>query len=202
MKKITCTTAMLAGICCLMGVAYAEQITPAEQEHARQYLAETRQGVLDAVKGLSDTQWNFKPAPDRWSIAQIVEHLAITEEVVQTVFQKLPEAPAPSAERDPRQVDTLILAKVPDRSSKVQAPPPLLPTGRWTPQVALEHFLEYRQQTVSFLQSGSNLREHVIDHPVLGPLDGYQWVLTVAAHTERHMKQILEVKSDPHFPAK
>jgi len=43
--------------------------------------------------------------------------------------------------------------------------------------------------------------QHVFDHPALGPLDGYEWVLAVAAHTERHTKQILEVKADANFPA-
>jgi hypothetical protein len=40
-----------------------------------------------------------------------------------------------------------------------------------------------------------------VDHPVLGPLDGYEWILAAAAHSERHTKQILEVKADPNFPA-
>ena len=31
-------------------------------------------------------------------------------------------------------------------------------------------------------------------------LDGYEWLLYIAAHSERHTKQIDEVKADPHFP--
>jgi hypothetical protein len=53
---------------------------------------------------------------------------------------------------------------------------------------------------VAILQSTPDLRAHVVAHPALGPLDGYQWILTVAAHTERHTKQILEVKADTRFP--
>lgn len=199
---ISNTTAVLAGLFCLMMAAYAEQVTSIEQEYGLRYLEQTRQDVVDTVQGLSDAQWNFKPAPDRWSIAQIVEHLAVTEEIVQTIFQKLDQAPAPRPDRDARKIDALILAKVPDRSSKIQAPPPLVPTGRWSHEVALQHFLDSRRHTITFLQSGIDLRGHVIDHPVLGPLDGYQWVLTVAAHSERHTRQILEVKADPRFPTK
>jgi hypothetical protein len=36
--------------------------------------------------------------------------------------------------------------------------------------------------------------------PVLGPLDAYQWILLISAHSERHTKQIEEVKADPNFP--
>jgi hypothetical protein len=99
-------------------------------------------------------------------------------------------------------MDAAILAKVPDRSEKAQAPPQATPTGRWTPQVALEHFLAGRVQTTQVAKSSPDLRGHVIAHPLFGPMDGYEWLLAVAAHTERHTKQILEVKADPGFPAK
>jgi len=64
----------------------------------------------------------------------------------------------------------------------------------------LQKFLDVRAKTIAFLESSADLRGHLISHPVLGPMDGYQWVLTIAAHTERHTKQIAEVKADPHFP--
>ena len=39
-----------------------------------------------------------------------------------------------------------------------------------------------------------------MEHPALGPLDGYQWVLFLAAHSVRHTKQILELKASAGFP--
>ena len=48
----------------------AQELTQAETEHALQYLESTKRDVLDATKGLSEAQWNFKPAPDRWSLFQ------------------------------------------------------------------------------------------------------------------------------------
>jgi hypothetical protein len=33
-------------------------------------------------------------------------------------------------------------------------------------------------------------------------LDAYEFVLLIAAHSERHTKQINEVKLDPNFPKK
>ena len=58
-----------------------------------------------------------------------------------------------------------------------------------------------RAQTVTLFKSTADLRDHAINHPVFGQLDGYEWVLAVAAHSARHTKQILEVKADPNFPA-
>jgi DinB superfamily len=202
-RNILCTTAfVLLGTPCLAVAASGQDVTPQDREKALRYLNESRHGVDEAVKGLSEEQWKFKPAADRWSIAEIVEHLAVAEQTVtENVLSQLGKAPPPAADRDPKAVDMRILTQVPDRSTKFQAPPQLLPTGRWAPTAALEHFLTSRSQTAEILSSTHDLRGHVVNHPALGPLDGYQWILVVAAHSERHTKQILEVKADPHFPA-
>jgi hypothetical protein len=89
---------------------------------------------------------------------------------------------------------------IPDRSHKFQAPPPLVPTGKWTPQETLDHFLKSRAETIEFMKTATDLRAHVADSPLGMPLDGYEWLLFIGAHSERHTKQILEVKADPNFP--
>ena len=194
-------SAILFGAISLAGGAAGQDITNMEREQAVRYLAETRAGVIEAVKGLSEAQFNFKPGPDRWSIAECLEHIAIVENAVLSgVRVRLEKGPAPAADRDVKQIDAMILTTVPDRSTKVKAPPQLVPTSNSTPAANLEHFLASRQQTVNWLKSDSNLRGHVVDHPVLGPLDGYEWILAAAGHSERHTKQILEVKADPNFP--
>jgi len=45
----------------------------------------------------------------------------------------------------------------------------------------------------------TRLRLHFQESPI-GVLDGFQWFLFLASHSERHLKQIEEVKSDPHYP--
>jgi DinB superfamily len=196
------TTQLLVSGMLLAVACAAQTLTQAEREHAVQYLNETRNGVVQAVKGLSEAQWKFKAGADRWSIAEIVEHLALTEDLVsQKVLVNLKTAPAGAADRDPKQVDAMILKMMPDRTTKYQAPPPIVPTGRWTPSQALNHLLESRAQTIALFQSLPDPRGHVIAHPAFGPLDGYEWVLATAGHSARHTQQILEVKADPNFPA-
>ena len=181
--------------------AAAQPVTPAEKEHALTYLAQTRDGLVAATKGLSEAQLKFKPSPDRWSVAEVMEHLALIEDLInQGIFTRLPTAPAPAAGWDAAQVDAMVLAKMTDRSTKAKAPEPAVPTGRWAPAESLEHFLAARAQTVTFLKSTPDLRAHVVSHPVFGPMDGYEWILAVASHTERHTKQILEVKADAGYP--
>lgn len=192
----------LAGVVIATGAA-GQNLTTAERERALQLLNDSRNGVTEAVKGLSEAQWKFKPAPDRWSVAEVVEHLALIEGMVQQgVFSNIEKAPAPGGDRDAKQADAALMAKLQDRTTKYQAPEPAVPTGRWTLAEGLDHFYAARVTTVSFLKNTPDLRQHWIAHAVLGQLDGYEWVLAVAGHTQRHTKQILEVKADPNFPAK
>ena len=182
-------------------IALGQALTPTDREKGVQYLEKTRDGVVAATKGLSDSQMKFKPAPDRWSVAETLEHIALAEDfLMQNVTQNVMKAPAGLADRDTAKIDAMVLAMVPDRSHKAQAPPQLVPTGRWSPSETLDHFLKSRARTIVFLKSTPALREHVADSPIGQPMDAYEWLLFIAAHSERHTKQIDEVKADPNFP--
>jgi hypothetical protein len=183
--------------------ANAQDVSQADKNRALQYLESTKQGVLDATKGLSDAQWNFKPAPDRWSVAQVMEHLAAAEDMLRGLTQEqVMRSPAVAVrdEAETKKADEGVLAMVPDRSHKVQAPEPLQPTNRFgSPAAAQKHFVESRATTEEYLKNATGLRTHLADSP-MGKLDGYEWVLLIAAHSERHTKQMLEVKAEPNFP--
>jgi hypothetical protein len=192
-------------VCTLLvaATAVAQSVAPADRERGVQYLEQTRDGVLSAVQGLTDAQLRFKPAPDRWSVAEVLEHIALAEDfLLQNVTDKVMKAPAPPAARDTAKVDQMVLAMIPDRSHKAQAPPALVPKGRWTPAEALAHFQQSRARTINFLQSTPDLRAHATESPLGQPLDGYEWLLFIGAHSQRHTRQILEVKADPNFPKK
>jgi hypothetical protein len=131
---------------------------------------------------------------------EVLEHLVLIEGRVHGIIQQMPNAP-PAPERDDSQVEAVILANVPDRSEKFKAPPFICPSQQWSPQEALGHFLETRAATLELLVRAPALRGHVIPHPVLGPWDGYQWLLAAAAHCDRHINQIVECKAHPGFPA-
>jgi hypothetical protein len=181
----------------------AQEVTQAEKDKALQYLETTKKNVLEATKGLSEAQWNFKPAPDRWSVAQVVEHIAAAEDFLLTLDkEKVMTAAAGEPGRDVKKTDDAVLAMVPDRTNKAQAPEPLVPTNRFgSSDGSVKHFVESRATTENFLRTTTGLRDHVMDSP-LGKLDGYEFVLFIAAHSERHTKQINEVKADPNFPKK
>jgi uncharacterized damage-inducible protein DinB len=202
-------TRFLAGVFSVLllmagaATASAQEVTQADKDKALQYLETTKKNVLEATKGLSEAQWNFKSGPDRWSVAQVMEHIAAAEDFIRgTLKEKIMMAPAGEAGRDVKKTDDAVLAMVPDRTTKAQAPEPLVPTNRFgSPDGAIRHFVESRAATEDFLKTATGLRDHVTDSP-MGKLDGYEFVLLIAAHSERHTKQINEVKADPNFPKK
>jgi hypothetical protein len=176
--------------------------TQADRDRAIQYLEKTRQGVLDSTKDLSPAQWAFKPAPDRWSVAEVMEHIAAAEDLLYGMIQEQAmKAPARAAGEDVKAIDELVLTAIPDRTHKAQAPEPLKPTNRFgSPDAAIKHFEESRAKTEEFARTAQGLRDHAADSPLGKKLDPYEWILFIAAHSDRHTKQILEVKADPNFP--
>src|SRR5437870_4994086 len=105
--------------------ASAQEVSQAEKGRALQYLESTKKNVLEATKGLSEAQWNLKPAPDRWSVAQVMEHIAAAEDFLrETTKEKVMTGPAGDPGRDFKKTDEAVLTMVPDRSHKAQAPEP------------------------------------------------------------------------------
>jgi hypothetical protein len=199
MKK---TALFLSAVLCLSTIAFAQSLSPEDRDKGVKYFEQTRQGIIDATKGLSDAQWKFKSAPDRWSVAETLEHIALAEDFLyENGVQKALTGTPSAADRDYKKTDAAILAMIPDRSHKAQAPGPLVPRGRWSPADTLDHFLKSRQRNIDALKSlpAADLRTHVSAGP-LGPIDAYEWFLFIAAHSDRHTQQILEVKADPNFP--
>jgi len=196
------TFGLILALVCACALAQAQSLTQTDRDKALAYLESTRQGVVDATQGLSPAQWNFKAAPDRWSIAEVTEHIAAAEDYIRgMIVEKVMVAPARPAGEDVAAIDEMVMKMIPDRSHKAQAPDPLKPTNRFgSSEATLKHFAEARATTEDFLKKTPDLREHAADGPLGKELEGYEWILFIAAHSERHTKQILEVKADPNFP--
>ncbi len=182
----------------------AEGPTKGERERAMSELHATRKMFLDSIAGLSKAQWEFKPDEKTWSVAQCAEHIAISEDTLfELVTKRVMGSPAaPEKRAEVAGKDEKIMTGFVDRSTKFQAPEVLRPTRRWATQEELvQHFKESRDRTIRYIETTDDaLRDHFTPHPVAGLMDGYQWLLAIAAHSSRHTLQILEVKQNPAFP--
>ncbi len=184
-----------------------QTLTESELDRARLYLEQTRLGIVGAIKKLSDPQWEFKPAPDRWSVAEIVEHIIFVQErVLGPVREKLESTPVAPVHPDCKRVDDIIIYQIPNRLTKF--PTPAQPSGGLDRTQAVDRLLTNYSRLTEQLET-QGLRSHSIESPPLkaisnaayDSMDGYQWILAAAAHTERHTKQVLEVMADPGFPS-
>src|SRR6266568_3026327 len=132
-------TLALAGIAQTTPTPAPTALSAEERESALKSLQATHDAFLKSIAGLSEKQWKFKPAPDRWSVAEVSEHIAISESMifgmVQTKVMTSPATPEKRAEVAGK--DETILKMVPDRSRKAQAPEFLKPTDRWTTEADL-----------------------------------------------------------------
>lgn len=186
----------------------AEPISKSDRDKVVKELNRTRKMLEDATKGLSAAQWSFKSAPDRWSVADCVEHLTLSEDFLRGLVtdrvMKTSAAPEKKNAEKQAQVDAQVLKMIADRTNRAQAPDGLRPTGKWADTKALmTEFKARRKKTIEYVKNAQeDLRAHFMDSPVIKEMDAVSWILFLSAHTERHTKQALEVKADPKFPKK
>ena len=177
-------------------------MTDQEREKVIGLLSRSRQALLDAVEGVTESQARWKPAPDRWSILEYVEHLAVSDDGLIAVIKRSLRTPArPETEEQRRERETKIRNTPVPRGAN-QAPEMLRPGGRFAslPE-AVAAFLAARERTFEYTRSTEDdLRSHFADHSVLGPLDGYQWLAGNARHAETHAAHIREIRTLPDFP--
>ena len=191
-----------AALCGLvMAAPVAAQDATQDRAKAVAYLEETRTTFLKSIEGLSEAQWKFKAGPDRWSIAEVAEHIAISESTIMDLIQKQ-MLKAPPRKAGEGITDDKVMAGVVDRTSKFQAPEQLKPVNKWATKDALiKDFNAARDKNIAWVKSTTeDLRAHAAPHPAFGPLDVHQWILLLAGHSARHTAQIEEVKTAAGYP--
>lgn len=208
MKRSSVLIVAIVAISCLVGASSidAKPVTKEERKAAVEYLKHTQKLFLDSVKGLSEEQLKWKPAPDKWSVFEVSEHITLAEsfifDLISGQIMKAPADPAKISEVTIEQIKTL----VPDRTNKFQAPEPIRPDkAPWTSMAdTIAAFKKRRTTTIDFVDKGNDdMRERFFMNPAFNKeMDAYLWIAFLSAHTERHVKQILEVKANSGFPKK
>jgi len=201
MRIRTIAVTLLALMVAVPVVAQDAAAAKYDRQKAYAYLDETRVAFLKSVEGLTDAQWKFKAGADRWSIAEVAEHIALSESLILGMIEgQVLKAPA----KKPGEgiTDEKLIAGVTDRSQKAQAPEVLKPVNKWATRDALvKDFSAERAKTMAWLKAtGEDLRAHAAPHPAFGPLDAHQWILLLAGHSARHTAQIEEVKTSAGYP--
>lgn len=179
-------------------------ITQEQRVYAVSELQRTRDLLEKELKGLTNEQVIFKAAPDQWSIAEVTEHIALAETGIFQITQGSLKAPADSSKRKEITVtEADIKKRLTNRTTKVQSPEVIKPTGKFpSTEQAFQAFVARRNATIDYIdKTDDDLLNHFWKHPATGTIDLYQTILLIAAHSERHILQIIEVKKSERFPA-
>lgn len=163
------------------------------------YLDKTRMELREAVESVPIHARNQKPAPDQWSVAQVLDHLSIVHNLVATSVGKwIAEAQATGL--GPETSSSSLLNTVPtelirDRSRKRQAPERIAPRNDVDAETAWNDLEQAQENLRSAFLSGDGLAlgQVVQPHPILGPINMYQWTLFNGSHEARHALQIREI---------
>jgi hypothetical protein len=174
-----------------------------EREFLVAELVASEARLLGAVDGLSAAQWNFREGPERWSIAEIVEHLVVFEDFIRGAVQRvLQEVGEPEKRAAVAAKESLVLGLAESRGTRFVAREAARPMGRWVDAGELvDELKKARARTMAFVaEERGDLREHFFAHIVFGDLDCYQWLVVLARHMDRHVRQVDEVMGNPGFP--
>lgn len=160
-----------------------------EFERAVQSFQASARRTVQTCEGIDAVTWVAQPPHRRHSISEVFEHVTLSIDLFRARLEKILASPEGAAA-----FSTYEDEEIPHLFERVDEPPGIAaPTGAWTDRdAALQKFGDAVAALVATAQSGSiNMRTRGASHPIFGPMDGVQWALFAAAHTERHRSEII-----------
>jgi len=161
---------------------------------------------LKEIEGLTQEQIHFKIDSSQWSVAEVVEHVGIYEELL---YWDLLNNQYTDERYDlvdsVKGIDSMMVAYATD-PNKGQAPFVAQPMGRFKEKEGLiKFFTRFRKEVIQLVNdTKADFRLHFIFRPadwgVWHIRDLHQYTLLWIAHTEKHLSQIKRIKSHPLFP--
>ena len=165
-----------------------------ERGEILEHLQKSRADLLHLVSDVSDADFMKKPSKEVWSIAEVVEHLVLIDESLFNSLHKAENVPDTTPETVP---NDKILYVVPNpKYGKVTAPKNLVPQSTYNSKdEALMAFNTNRDRIENFVKTTDlPLQRVVFRHFALGLLNGMNWLVFIAAHCQRHINQIRNLK--------
>ncbi len=184
-------------------------LTPEETEQLQGLIEESRAMYLGLLAGVSDAQWGFKPAEDRWSVGECAEHIVRSNEaLLAAAKQAMSGEPTDDWETKTQGKTALLLQVMPNRNpggaGGATAPQEIRPTGELSRQEIVDRFEELYVELTQMASTSDPYKSHTQEHPfpIFGTLSAYDWIIYVPLHTIRHSKQMIEVMETEGYPAK
>ncbi len=164
-----------------------------------------RANIYAAAERFSQTQLDFKPSPDSWSIGEVLSHLNVVEKGLPRLYSMLLSKAAEaglSPETEGSWVKSLDEFQLEVVKQQMSAP------ERVHPQFGIEKnelIALLQQSRAALVDAASQAGDHdysqvKFPHPFFGEINFYQWILFVGKHEARHLSQIEKIKANENFP--
>lgn len=161
-------------------------------------LDRSRAALRVAVDSVPHHLRDHPPGPDRWSVAGILEHIALVDERFTSIIaDKIAQARTSDLgqeQESPEPLPPHVEGMLANRTERRQAPAPVQPTGL-TWRAAWDRAEEARAAFRRLLAGAEDLAlsRVIYEHPRFGALSAYQWAGFLSAHESRHSAQVGEI---------
>jgi DinB superfamily len=177
--------------------------TETDREYLLGNLVRSKEELVKETKGLTKEQWSFKELPDRWSINQVVEHIATWELLLDHEISKaLTEGPKPDLYKTAKP-DSLFLGFIMEEKPQVSTDYTrpftyTVPMGINDLQNNIARFLKMRGESIAYVKKAKeDLRSYNLKD---GSPNLHQRYITLFGHGDRHLRQIRKIKQHPDYP--
>ena len=173
------------------------ELTPMERSHLIAHLEMTGSWLVDEVDNLSQEQLTFRPAPEVWSIMEVIEHLVVVGPIYWNDLQKALQGRPTKRVLTSRDEDILWYGI--DRTRReVAIPSERSPGNVRDISTAMKMYRTQHAQLLEYVRATKDdLRSYLVDRQLC---DAYQWALLISTHEQRHILQIREIKSHSRYP--
>lgn len=169
-------------------------------------LKNSQSDLVKEIKHLKEKQIHFKPDSSQWSIAEVIEHVGVYEELLYwDLLNNQYTDERPDLVALVKGIDSAMTAYATD-PNKGHAPLTVQPLGRFKNKEDLLNFFNiFRNEVIKLvLETEVDFRLHFIFRPADWGIwhirDLHQYTLLWIAHTERHLNQIKRIMANPNFP--
>ena len=175
--------------------------TEADRKYTVDNLKRTRDELTRETENLTDSQWHFHESPDRWSIAEVVEHLALWEIIwAREIGMGIRNTPRPDllATSNP---DSYYMNFIMETKAH-KSPDFSRPTGFIQGKNNLTFFRRLRDQAIAFTDTTqADMRAQFELTATKFPRNMHQVYIYQWGHVDRHLRQIRKIKQHPNYPA-
>lgn len=182
-------------------ISFSQKLwTEADRKYTVDNLKRTRDELARETENLSDAQWHFRESPDRWSIAEVVEHLALWEIIwAREIGIGSRNTPQPDLIKT-TQPDSYYHEFIMEEKAHI-SPDFSRPTGFIRGKDNLTFFTRLRDQNIAFAEkTDADMRASFELTATKSPRNLHQVYIYQWGHVDRHMRQIRTIKVHPDYP--